>query len=434
MRPWRVRDAPAPPAARRARVAVGVLFAANGATLAGAVTRYPDIKAALELSNTQLGLAVGSYWVGALVVGAAAGVLVVRWGSARVAWLSTVLAGTALLATGASPTWLLLAGALFVAGSADAVADVAENAQALRAERLYGRSILNSLHAMWSVGAVAGGALGAGAAALQVPVLVHLGAVALLVVVAALVVSRRLLPGQDDEAVVDAASAAPPEQPAAPPGARRRDGLRHLGRTAGRVAGAVVALGAVSCAAQVMEDTGATWSAVYLRTELGAAAGLAGLGFVALQGAQTIGRLLADRLVTRWGDVACARTGTAVAGTAMTVALVLADPVATVVAFGVVGLGIGTIIPAAMRAADAVPGLKPGTGLTAVSTVLRVGALVAAPLVGVVADATSLRVALGVVPLLALTVVVLAGSLRAASESPAGEDVRAQANTAAVHR
>jgi hypothetical protein len=290
---------------------------------------------------------------------------------------------------------------------------------------------------MWSVGAVTGGALGAGAAALEVPVLAHLGAVAATVVLAALVVARRLLPGHDD-GVVTAAATALPEQPAglrpeawgrpeAPPPAGAGQAPARPGRLLARVALPVVVLGAVACPAQVMEDVGGTWSAVYLRTELGAAAGLAGLGFVALQGAQTVGRLLADGLVTRWGDVVCARVGAAVAGTAMAVALALADPVVTVVAFGVVGLGIGTIIPAAMRAADAVPGLRPGTGLTAVSTVLRAGGLVAAPLIGAVADATSLRLALGLVPLLALVVVLLAGALR-------GGHGGGQTKTAAVHR
>ena len=400
---------PRPPReARRARVAVAVLFAANGATLAGAVTRYPDIKATLELSNTQLGIAVGTYWVGALLVGAATGALVVRWGSARVAWVATVVAGVTLLATGASPTWLLLCAALFTAGCADAVADVAENAQALRAERMHGRSILNALHAMWSVGAVTGGAAGAGAAALDVPVLVHLAVVGLLVVTSALLAARWLLPGHGEDDVAPVAARVPHEGRT----------WRQAVRTAGRVAPAVVVLGAVAAGAQVMEDTGATWSAVYLRTELGAAAGLAGLGFVALQGAQTVGRLLADRLVSRCGDVACARWGAALAGTAMAVALLLADPVVTVVAFGVVGLGIGTIIPGAMRAADAVAGLRPGTGLTAVSTVLRVIGLVSAPLVGVVADATSLRLALVGVPLLAVVVLVLAGALRPTSPVP----------------
>jgi MFS family permease len=436
-----VRAVPAPVAARRARVAVAVLFAANGATLAGAVTRYPDIKAALGLSNTALGAAVGAYWVGALLVGAVAGVLVARLGSARVAWAATVLAGLALLVTGAAQTWLLLAAALFVAGGADAVADVAENAQALRAERLYGRSILNSLHAMWSVGAVTGGAVGAApprsrsrSSRTSAPW------------------PRRWSwrrwpsPAGCCPATTTARCRRPrppcPSSPLpcgpGPPGPRGSPGQHPRRPATARPDRTPVASSPgwrsrwscsvpVSCAAQVMEDTGATWSAVYLRTELGAAAGLAGLGFVALQGAQTVGRLLADGLVTRWGDAACARVGAAVAGTAMAAALALADPVVTVVAFGVVGLGIGTIIPAAMRAADAVPGLRPGTGLTAVSTVLRAGGLVAAPLIGAVADATSLRLALGLVPLLALVVVLLAGALR-------GGHGGGQTKTAAVHR
>lgn len=101
------------------------------------------------------------------------------------------------------------------------------------------------------------------------------------------------------------------------------------------------------------------------------------------------------------------------AGVAMAVALVLADPATTVAAFGAAGLGMGTLIPSAMRSADAVPGLAPGVGLTLVGSVARVVSLGAAPLIGFTADATSLRTALVAVPLAALLLVVLAPSLRA---------------------
>ena len=50
--------------------------------------------------------------------------------------------------------------------------------------------------------------------------------------------------------------------------------------------------------AQTMEDTTAAWGGVYLREELGAAAAVSGLGFIALQSTQTVGRLLGDRVVT----------------------------------------------------------------------------------------------------------------------------------------
>jgi hypothetical protein len=95
----------------------------------------------------------------------------------------------------------------------------------------------------------------------------------------------------------------------------------------------------------------------------------------------------------------------------MATALALPGILITIVAFGLVGAGIGTLIPGAMRAADRL--LPNGMGLMLVGTVLRIALLVAPPLVGVIADASSLRAALLVMPAGALLVVVLAPALRA---------------------
>jgi hypothetical protein len=65
-----------------------------------------------------------------------------------------------------------------------------------------------------------------------------------------------------------------------------------------------------------------------------------------------------------------------------------------------------------MHEADELPGLKPGSGLTIVSWLMRLGFLLSPPLVGLAADATSLRVGLLVVPLAGLLVLLLAGVLR----------------------
>ena len=183
----------------------------------------------------------------------------------------------------------------------------------------------------------------------------------------------------------------------------------------------VVALGVIAAMAQVMEEVIATWGAVYLREDLGAAAGVAGLGFIALQSTQTVGRLLGDRVVERFGDRAVARAGATLAGTATALALAFPATATTILAFGLVGAGIGTLIPAALRAADGLPGLPRGVGLSLVGTVLRLAILASPAVVGLTADAFSLRAALLVLPLTAVVVLVLSAVLPSRRTStPAG--------------
>lgn len=401
-------------AARRARGAVALLFFTNGAIFASVVPRYPDLKARLGLSNAALGSAVGAYWVGALLLGLLGGVLISRWGSARVAEVVTVAAAANLTLIAVAPSWWALAGALFVAGSFDSLADVTENAHALRVERLYGRSILNSLHAVWSIGAVTGGLAGSLAVGLDVPLGWHLPVAGAVFAVVAVVAARRLLPGDD--------RTGPGALPAPAPAPQRASRVRS-GRLL-RLGLAVLALGVFDTLAQGIEDVGSTWSAVYLRDVVAAPAVLVGGGFVALQGMQTIGRLLGDRVVMRYGDRAVARGGAVLAGAGVAGALAFNSPAATVAGFGITGLGLATLIPAAMRHADALPGLAPGVGLTLVGTVARVGSIAAAPLIGLAADARGLRVALLAAPaaavvLLLLTPVLTARARGGAAGAPA---------------
>jgi MFS family permease len=391
------------PAARRARAAVAALFFTNGALFASAVPRYPDLKGDLGLSNAAFGLAVAAYGLGALAFGLLAGVMVSRWGSVRVAPMAVVGAAANLVLLAVAPSWLALAAVLFVAGALDSIADVAENAHGLRVERLYRRSILNSMHGVWSIGAVVGGAMGAVAAGIGLSLVSHLAIASVLFATVAVVASRLLLPGLDDT------------ERAAEGGAGR---LPRIGRL--HIARSVVALGLIAAMAQVMEDSTATWGAVYLRDDLGAAAAVSGLGFIALQTTQTVGRLLGDRVVTRYGDRAVGCAGTVLAGAAMVVALAFPGIVITVLALGAVGLGIGTLIPSSLRTADDIPGLPRGVGLSLVGTVPRIAILVAPPLVGIVADASSLRTGLLVIPLAAVLILVLARALPAGPFSRPG--------------
>ncbi|WP_327015444.1 MFS transporter [Cryobacterium sp. GrIS_2_6] len=388
-----------PVAARRARIAVGVLFFTNGAIFANLLPRYPEIKAGLGLTNSEFGFAVAAYPLGALIAGLTAGMLVRRFRSSRVAIVATVFTAVGILLAGVAPAWLPLAAGLFLAGAMDSITDVAQNSHALRVQRLYKRSILNSFHAVWSIGAVSGGAIGSLAAGLGIPLAIHLALSAVLFSLLAVLSYRMLLPGPEPDEVRAAV---------VPAGEQTR-----AGRAVGVLAKCAVLLALVLIAASgaLVEDAGSSWSAIYLSVDLGASAFVAGLGFIALQGMQFIGRMLGDRLVDRFGQRAVARTGGVIVCVGMGSALVLPSVLGTVAGFGLAGLGVATLIPAAMHAADELPGFRPGSGLTILAWLLRVGFLVSPPVVGAIADASSLRLGLLVVPVAGVLALLFAGVL-----------------------
>ncbi|OLM13906.1 Membrane protein mosC [Pseudonocardia sp. Ae505_Ps2] len=387
---------------RRARLAVALVFLTNGLVYANLLPRFPQVKADLGLSNTQLGLAVAAMPFAALLAGLTAGPLIARFTSAKVASFGMAVIALGVVLVGFAPSWGLFATAMLLVGAADAVVDVAQNAHGLRVQRRYGRSILNGFHALWSVGAVAGGLMGSAAAGAGLALPVHLGLSSLLSVVIAVAVHPLLLRGDDRDdrpapgAADGAADGAPPRRP-----------WTGLGT---RTVALLAVFGLVAISGTLVEDSGATWAAVYLQG-LGAGAAVAGLGFVALQGCQFVGRLVGDRVVDRFGQRAVARAGGGLVLAGMGLALAFPTVPGTVAGFGLAGFGVATLVPAAMTAADHLPGLAPGTGLTIVTWLMRVGFLISPPVVGLVADATSLRVGLLVVPLAGLVVVLLAGVL-----------------------
>ena len=379
---------------RRARAAVAALFLTNGALFANLLPRYPEIKASLELENATYGLAVAAFPTGAIAAGLFAATLIRRFGSAPVAVIGTIGTSIGILLAGLSPSVGLFAAALFLGGAMDAVTDVAQNAHALRVQRGYGRSILNSFHAVWSIGAVLGGSMAAGAIAIDLPIGLHLFISAVLFAAVSLVALRFCLPGLDRPTGQD--SGAGPEAPGS--------GVRIGARTLALLAALVL----IAIAGTLVEDAGNSWAALYLGDTLGAPAALAATGYIAMVGTQFIGRIAGDRLVDRFGQRTVARTGGIVVALGMGVALALPTVPGTIAGFGLAGLGVATLVPAAMSEADALPGLRHGTGLTVVSWLMRLSFLLSPPLVGLVSDATSLRTGLLVIPLAGVLVVLLA--------------------------
>lgn len=382
--------------ARRARGAVSALFFTNGAIYANIIPRFPEIKDALGLSDTLYGASIAAMPVGALLSGLAAASIIRRIGSGRVAVIGSVLLAATMLGVGLAPVPILFALGLFLAGLLDSVTDVGQNAHGLRVQRRYGRSIINGFHAIWSLGAVVGGFMSAGAIAIGLPLGVHLAITGALFAATAVVALRFCLPGPEEES-----GDAEPETTASVPAARWTP----------RVALVMAGLAVIAIAGTIVEEVGSSWATLYMRESLGAPAALAAMGFIALIGFQFVGRLVGDRLVDRFGQRMVAVAGGVLVALGMGSALAWPSIPLTLVGFAAAGFGVATLVPAAMHAADELPGLRPGTGLTVVTWLMRLGFLISPLVIGTISDATELRVSLVIVPIAGLLVVALSGFL-----------------------
>ena len=306
----------------------------------------------------------------------------------------------------------------------DTIADVAQNAQGLRVQKLLGKSILNSFHAGWSVGAVLGGAMGAAAAALSIPLGMHLAVSGILFTAISLLAYRFMLHGPETQ---PEAAPAPAEQrtdlhtnlhtdqlpdqltnqltdqltdqPLSEPAAH------SVAHTAKWVPLAILALMAIG--GMIVEDAGMTWSTLYLTQDIQAPTAVVGLGLIAFLTAHFLGRLSGDFLINRFGQRIVTRIGAAIMLIGMGASLAFPTTAGTIAGFAAAGLGVATLIPAAMLAANEIPGFRPGTGLTLVTWLMRIGAFSSPLIVGAVADHFGLRAGLLLVPLVGLIVLAL---------------------------
>jgi MFS family permease len=139
------------------------------------------------------------------------------------------------------------------------------------------------------------------------------------------------------------------------------------------------------------------WSALYVTQELLSSEATGALAFAAFSAAMAIGRLGGDWVRERMAPIALVRASGALAAAGMAIALATGQPWLAMLGFMLVGLGLANIIPVMFAAAAHIPGVSAATGVAAVSAVGYVGFMVGPALIGFVARASSLTIALWVV-------------------------------------
>lgn len=365
---------------RHARNAVATVFALNGFAFASWVSRIPESRDALDLTPGQLGTLLLAMSLGSVVALPTAGMWVHRFGAARVVGVSAVLASAGLALAGAGVSvlglvWATAAGLLLV-GFGSGTWDVAMNVEGAAVEHRSGRTIMPRFHAAFSLGTVAGAAVGAAAAGFGVPVVWHLGAAAVLVGTATPVAVRHFLPVE----------AEPEEAVGLSPWRAWREP-----RT--------LAIGVMVLAMALTEGVANDWLAVALVDGYDVAPWVGASGFALFVTAMTSGRLIGGRLLDRFGRLPVLWSTMAVAGAG--VLLVVLGEVTPLVVTGIVlwGLGASLGFPVGMSAAADDPVHAPAR-VSVVSTIGYTAFLAGPPVLGYIGDRVGVLNALLLVAIL----------------------------------
>ncbi|MEU1553802.1 MFS transporter [Streptomyces scabiei] len=380
---------------RSARVATYAYFVLYGTLLGTWVVHIPAVEERVGISHAELGGLLVVLGVGAFAGMRVAGPLTDRLGTRVVVPVGGVLCGTTLFLPGLAHDAWTLAGALLVFGFCNGCLDVSMNAHAVHVEKAYGRPVMSGFHATFSIGGVLAALAGAGTASTGLHPAVGMAAVGAVGIVTALVAARGLLP---------AAPAA--ESPAS---ARETGTSPAAGRaTTGRVwLLAVLALMVMLC-----EGAANDWSALHLKDALGASAGTAAFAYGTFAAAMTVGRLLADRVVVRFGSPAILRYGAAAAAVGIT--LVILGPSTPVVFTGwaLFGLGLSGCVPQLFSAAGHADPSAAGANMSRVAGLGYVGMLAGPAVIGWLTHLVALDHAFVLLALLCLTTAVGARVLR----------------------
>ena len=385
------------------------MFFGLGALSGAWASRIPAVKAALHLSAPLLGLALLGAAIGLVAATPVAGMALRRFRPLPVMAVGLVpfVVALPLVAVVSSAGQLFVV--LFGWGLGCGLIDVAMNTEAVAVEAAAGRRMMSSFHAAYSVGGLAGAGTGALAAAGGMGVGWHLTAASAVVAVTG-VGALIALPAID-----------PPDHATR----RTRERLRLPSLSFPLVALAVVAFGAF-----LAEGATNDWSAVYLHGTLGASPGVAATGYTTFAVTMTAGRLFGDRAAARWGTVRLVRGATGVAGAGFALTLVVADRTVGLVGFGLLGLGLATVVPLVLSSAARLG--APGPSLALVTSCGYAGLVAGPALIGGLAGIVGLPTALIVVVVVCVVTASLAGVLTdpspdpPADRLPAGPPIRSE--------
>jgi predicted MFS family arabinose efflux permease len=355
--------------------ATRIQFAALGLLGGAWGVHIPSVKAQYALGEALLSAVLLAAAAGAVISLFGAGRLIGRLGARNACALAAAVMGVMLaLALVWGTLWLLLP-AMLLFGMGMSLFDVAINTEGTALESLSGRTVMSNLHAMFSVGAMAGAASTGALLRAGVDPRLQLATIGIAAALLVALATRWMLEAHPAPADNE------PQQHFAWP------------------RGMLLVIGLMIFAGMSAEGVMYDWCVLYLKQELRLGQDVAAMGYAAFTAAMALARFGGDALRTRYSERNLLRGGALLAAAAMAVVLASGHAAVSIVGYALVGAGLAPVVPILFNAATRVPGKSRAASIAAVSSIGYAGFMIGPPLIGGLAQAFSLTAAMWVVVL-----------------------------------
>ena len=362
----------------KSKFAVCFFFVSGGSSLALWAVHIPLIEDRVGINYQTLGLLLTLSGLGGFFAMQLFGWMVDHIGAKSATRLGGVVVGLSLFGPAFAPNPFWLGLAIFGIGFGIAGIDVAMNAAALQVEKVNGKAIFTFFHLFWSVGGLLGAGLGFVTIGLGFNQSQTLPVVGVLLSTIGLFIANWLLPNQ---AVADNSD---------------KQQNKVSSKANRRVFGFVILAGLMAASGAIIEGVAQDWSALYMSDYQNVSFALAAWGLAAFNIGMIIGRIFIDRIVEVKGRSFVIRNGSIFAAAAIGLQAFAPNYEISLLAWGLLGLGISGVVPQIFAAAGEIgEASHSGRNMAKVVGITYIGGLAGPSIIGILTGIMPLNFAIG---------------------------------------
>jgi MFS family permease len=367
----------------RSRWAIGSAFFLHGLCFSSWGARIPTIQQNLNLSEVELGSVLFALPVGSIISMPLATWIVHQYGSRLALTFSVILYSMMLVTIGLATTPIQLAVCLVLFGCCSNTVNVSVNTQAVAVESILKRTVMSSLHGLWSLAGFAGASIGALMIAFHTSLLIHFGFICSLVIFGVILNQKYFLTDSQKEKTKSPLFSIPDKT--------------------------LIGLGLIAFCSMICEGAMFDWSGVYFKKVILADSNWVGAGYAAFMSTMAGTRFLADRLITKLGINTVLRACGLIITTGLIISVLSPTLIAGIIGFLLVGAGTSAVVPLVFSEAGK-KSKNPSAAIAAVSTIGFIGFLIGPPIIGWIAGLSSLRISFSLIALMGLGIYFLANN------------------------